>query len=183
MPFPMRREGRGCQTPTVTPHQAEAHTETSKDWGPEHILSSIKISKYELQPHMSRIPIRRAASTERHPADGTKTSPTCIDSVSPGEKEESATMRVWKLLKPGLHHNRSVCTPPMLPVNTTCVSAEEGAKQLPSKALMKESPDRSLQHTGDTIIERADEEEETVQQLEETPAMLLPETVTLYREA
>ncbi|XP_037306231.2 cytosolic carboxypeptidase-like protein 5 isoform X2 [Pungitius pungitius] len=183
MPFPMRREGRGCQTRTVTPHQAEAHTETAKDWGPEHILSSIKISKYELQPHMSRIPIRRAASTERHPADGTETSPTCIDSVSPGEKEESATLRVWKLLKPDLHHNLSVCTPPMLPVNTTRVSAEEGAKQLPSKAPMKKSPDRSLHHTGDTIIERADEEEEAVQQLEETPAMLLPETVTLYREA
>nr|XP_040016197.1 cytosolic carboxypeptidase-like protein 5 isoform X2 [Gasterosteus aculeatus aculeatus] len=185
MPFPGRREGGGgCRTRTVARHQAEARTETANHWGPEHILSSIKMSKYELQPHVSRIPVRRAASTEAaHPAHGSKNPPTCIDPLSPGEKEDSATMRLWKLLRPGLHRHLSVCAPPVSPVNTARVSGEEGAKPLPSEALMKEGPGRSLHHGGDAITERAHEEEGAVQQLEGTPAMLLPETVSLCGEA
>ncbi|XP_059212317.1 cytosolic carboxypeptidase-like protein 5 [Centropristis striata] len=171
MPFPMRpgRVGRGCRTLTITHSPTEARTETVKDLGPEHILSSIKFSKCELQPHMSRIPIRRAGSTETPPAHDSKTSPTSISPVSPGDKEESATMKVWKLLRPGLHRHLSL----------SGVSGKEGAMQLASKALMKKSPDRSLHYTGNTIIETAQETDETVQQVEEAPVVPLPETVNM----
>ncbi|XP_078029806.1 cytosolic carboxypeptidase-like protein 5 isoform X2 [Epinephelus lanceolatus] len=181
MPLPTRagRVGRGCRTLTITHHPAEARTETTKDLGPEHILSSIKFSKCELQPHLSRIPIRRAGSTETPPAPDSKTSPTSINPVSSGGKEESATMKVWKLLKPGLHRHLSL----------SGVSGKEGAMQLASKALMKKSPDRSLHYKGNAIIETAHEQDETVQQVEEAPVMPLPEavnmceTVTLCGEA
>ncbi|XP_075939638.1 cytosolic carboxypeptidase-like protein 5 isoform X2 [Anarhichas minor] len=169
MPFPMRRVGRGCRTLTVTHHPAEDRTETAKDLGPEHILSSIKFSKYELQTHMSRIPIRRAGSTESHPAHGSKISPTSINPVSSGEEEESATMKVWKLLRPGLHRHLSL----------SGVSGKEGAMPLASKALMKKSPDSSLHYRGNTIIETAHEKDEAVEQGEEAPAMPLPETVNM----
>ncbi|XP_049446065.1 cytosolic carboxypeptidase-like protein 5 isoform X2 [Epinephelus fuscoguttatus] len=171
MPFPTRagRVGRGCRTLTITHHPAEARTETTKDLGPEHILSSIKFSKCELQPHLSRIPIRRAGSTETPPAPDGKASSTSINPVSSGGKEESATMKVWKLLKPGLHRHLSL----------SGVSGKEGAMQLASKALMKKSPDRSLHYKGNVIIETAHEQDETVQQVEEAPVMPLPETVNM----
>ncbi|XP_034383981.1 cytosolic carboxypeptidase-like protein 5 isoform X2 [Cyclopterus lumpus] len=173
MPLPMRRVGKGCRTLTVTHHPAEARTETAKDVGPEHTFSSIKFSKYELQPHMSRIPIRRAGSTETPLPHGSKTSPTSINPVSSGEKEETATMKVWNLLRPGLHRHLSL----------SGVSGKEGAMQLASKALMKTSPDKTLHYRGNTIIETAHEKDETVQQVEETPPKPLPETVTLCGEA
>ncbi|XP_070781950.1 cytosolic carboxypeptidase-like protein 5 isoform X2 [Enoplosus armatus] len=176
-PFPMRpgRVGRGCRTLTVTHHPAE----TTKDVGPEHILSSIKFSKCELQPHVSRIPIRRVGSTETPPTHDSKTSPTSISPVSPGDKDESATMKVWKLLRPGLHRHLSL----------SGVSGKDGAIQLASKSLMKKSTDRSFHYKGDTIIETTAEKEETLQQVPETPVMPLPEavnmceTVTLCGEA
>ncbi|XP_029966226.1 cytosolic carboxypeptidase-like protein 5 isoform X2 [Salarias fasciatus] len=70
MPFPARpgRAGRGCRTVTVTHHPTEASRETA---GPDHILSSIKFTKCELQPHMSRIPIRRLGSTDTPPTHKT----------------------------------------------------------------------------------------------------------------
>ncbi|XP_071334803.1 cytosolic carboxypeptidase-like protein 5 isoform X2 [Trachinotus anak] len=171
MPFPMRpgRAGRGCRTH----HSTEARTETTKDLGPEHILSSIKCSKCELQPHMSRIPIRRLGSTDTSSTRDSKTTPVR------NNPEESATMKVWKMLRPGLHRHLSL----------SGVSGKDGAIQLASKALMKKSTDRSLHYKGNTIIETAPEMDETLQQVEETPVMPLPEpvnmceTVTLCGEA
>lgn len=58
-----------------------------------------------------------------------------------------------------------VCAPPVSPVNAARVSGEEGAKPLPSEALMKEGPGRSLHHGGDAITERAHGEEGAVQQV------------------
>lgn len=78
-------------------------------------------------------------------------------------------MKVWKLLKPGLHRHLSL----------SGVSGKEGAMQLASKALMKKSPDRSLHYKGNAIIETAHEQDETVQQVEEAPVMPLPETVNM----
>ncbi|TMS12762.1 hypothetical protein E3U43_017720 [Larimichthys crocea] len=173
MPFPMRagRVGRGCRTLTITHrHPAEARTEAAKDLGSEHILSSIKFSKCELQPHMSRIPIRQVGSTETLPTHDSKTSPTSINPASSGDQDELATMKVWKLLRPGLHRH--------LPLSG--VPGKETPIQLTSKALMKKSTDMSLQYDkGSTIIETAPETDETLQQVEETPVMPLPETVNM----
>ncbi|CAJ1077220.1 cytosolic carboxypeptidase-like protein 5 [Xyrichtys novacula] len=104
-PLPARggRVGRGCRAITQPP--AEAHTEAAKNSGPEHILSSIKFSKCELQPPLSRIPIRRAGSTDTPPTHPGKTSFTSISSLAPGEKDKSATKKVLRLLKPGLHRH------------------------------------------------------------------------------
>ncbi|XP_010780571.1 cytosolic carboxypeptidase-like protein 5 [Notothenia coriiceps] len=104
-PFPIRlgRFGKGCRGLTITHHTLEACTETAKDLGPDHILSSIKCSKCELQPTMSRIPIRRVGSTETPPAK----SPTSTNPVSSGDMD-TATMKVWKLLRPGLHRHLSL---------------------------------------------------------------------------
>ncbi|XP_051264334.1 cytosolic carboxypeptidase-like protein 5 isoform X2 [Dicentrarchus labrax] len=168
MHFPTRpgRVGRGCRTLSITHHPAEARTETL---GSEHILSSIKFSKCELQPHMSRIPIRRAASTQTPPTHDSKTSPTSKNPVVSGDKDESATMKVWKLLRPGLHRHLSL----------SGESGKEGVIQLASKALISKSTDRSLQYKGDTIIETSTEKDETLQQVEETPMMPLPESVNM----
>lgn len=78
-------------------------------------------------------------------------------------------MKVWKLLRPGLHRHLSL----------SGVSGKEGAMPLASKALMKKSPDSSLHHRGTTIIETAHEEDEAVEQGEEAPAVPLPETVNM----
>ncbi|XP_072218490.1 cytosolic carboxypeptidase-like protein 5 isoform X2 [Leuresthes tenuis] len=128
MPFPVRsgRAGRGSRTLPIA-HPAEACRESSKDSRPEHILSTIKFTKCELQPHVSRIPIRRAGSTDTPPTHNAKTpSPT-----SPGDKEVLATMNMWKLLRPGLHRHLSL----------SGVPEKEGAVQLPSKALLAKGTD------------------------------------------
>ncbi|XP_008294530.1 cytosolic carboxypeptidase-like protein 5 isoform X1 [Stegastes partitus] len=177
MPFPTRtgRVERGSRTHLP----AEGRRETAKDLGPEHILSSIKFSKCELQPHMSRIPIRRVGSTDAPTASSTKTSPTSNNPTSPGDKEVSATMKVWKLLRPGLHRHLSL----------SGVSEKEGALHLASKALIKKSTDRSFHYQANTIIESAPETDGELQQVEETPVMPAPEavnmceTVTLCGEA
>lgn len=83
-------------------------------------------------------------------------------------------MKVWKLLRPGLHRHLSL-------------TGKEGAIQLTSKAL-KKSTDRSFHYKGNAIIETAPETDEQ-QKVEETPVMPLPEpvnmceTVTLCGEA
>uniref|UniRef100_A0A3B4WSK0 Cytosolic carboxypeptidase-like protein 5 n=1 Tax=Seriola lalandi dorsalis TaxID=1841481 RepID=A0A3B4WSK0_SERLL len=56
----------------------------------------------ELQPHISRIPIRRLGSTDTSSTPDSKTTPV---SSNP---EESPSMKVWKLLKPGLHRHLSL---------------------------------------------------------------------------
>ncbi|XP_074541279.1 cytosolic carboxypeptidase-like protein 5 isoform X2 [Halichoeres trimaculatus] len=170
-PFPMRtgRMGKGNQTLTTTYPPGEAPTEAAKESGPEHILSSIKFSKCELQPPLSRIPIRRVESTDKPPTLSGKTSLTSLRSVSPGEKEKSATMKVWKLLKPGLHRHLSL----------SGVSGREAAMHLASKALRKKANDRSFYCKGTSIIESMPERDETLHQIEETLAMPPPETVNV----
>nr|XP_020459288.1 cytosolic carboxypeptidase-like protein 5 isoform X3 [Monopterus albus] len=105
MSFPMRPGcvGRRCRTLTITHHSSEA----AQELGPEHIVSSIKFSKCELQPHMSRIPIRRVGSTDLtltlHSTSSTSNNPSSF-----GGKDVSATMKVWKLLRPGLQRHPSL---------------------------------------------------------------------------
>ncbi|CAI5683234.1 cytosolic carboxypeptidase-like protein 5 isoform X1 [Oreochromis niloticus] len=178
MPLPIRpgHIGRGCRTLTITHPPTEASRETAKDQGPEHILSSIKFSKCELQPHVSRIPIRRMGSTDAPPKHNNKASPSSNN--PPGGKEVSATMKVWKLLRPGLHRHLSL----------SGVSEKEAAIQLASKALMKKSTDRSITYKESAIIESAAEAMGTQQQVEETPVTVpdtvnMCETVTLCGEA
>ncbi|XP_069014709.1 cytosolic carboxypeptidase-like protein 5 [Embiotoca jacksoni] len=181
MSLPMRpvRIGRGGRTLTVTHHPAEACRETAKDSGPHHILSSIKFSKCELKSHMSRIPIRSAGSSDTPPTHNSKTSPTSNNPASPGDEEVSATMKVWKLLRPGLHRHLSL----------SGISEKEGTLQLASEALTNKSTDRSFHCKGDAIIETTAEADETLQQVEEAPVMPAPEavnmceTVTLCGEA
>ncbi|XP_071385968.1 cytosolic carboxypeptidase-like protein 5 [Centroberyx affinis] len=172
--FPMRpgRGGRGGRSLTFTHHPAEAHTETAKKMGPDHILSSIEFTKCELQPRMSRIPIRRVGSTETPPTYDMNSSPSSNNPTSSGVKEESATMRVWKLIKPGLRRHLSL----------SGVSGKEGPIQLASKALMK-STDRSLLYKGDAITETTTETEEKLQQVEGSPVISLPEPVNVCETA
>ncbi|XP_022050858.2 cytosolic carboxypeptidase-like protein 5 isoform X1 [Acanthochromis polyacanthus] len=176
-PFPTR-PGRG-ERGSRTLHPTEARRETSKDLGPDHILSSIKFSKCELQPHISRIPIRRVGSTDAPPTHNPKTSPTSNNPASPGDKEVSATMKVWKLIRPGLQRHLSL----------SGVSEKEGALHLASKALIKKNTDKSFHFRANTIIETAPETDGELQQVEETPVMPsaeavnVCETVTLCGEA
>ncbi|XP_039980696.1 cytosolic carboxypeptidase-like protein 5 isoform X2 [Xiphias gladius] len=154
MPLPTRpvRVGRGCRTLTISRHSTEARTETAKDLGPEHILSSIKFTKCELQPHMSRIPTRRVGSTDIPSTRDSKTAPISNNPFSRDEKE-SASTKVWKLLRPGLHRHLSL----------SGVSGKDGAMQLASKALMKKSTTRSLHYNGNAIMETAPEMDEILQ--------------------
>ncbi|MEQ2185259.1 hypothetical protein GOODEAATRI_016383, partial [Goodea atripinnis] len=55
-----------------------------------------------LQPHMSRIPVRRAGSSDT-PLPHIKASSTLS-----GDKEVSSTMKVLKLLRPGLHKHQAI---------------------------------------------------------------------------
>ncbi|XP_029902487.1 cytosolic carboxypeptidase-like protein 5 isoform X2 [Myripristis murdjan] len=167
-PFPMRpaRGGRVGRSLTFTHHPTEASTETARNMGPDHILSSIEFSKCELQPRISRIPIRRVGSTETPPTSDTNTSPSSHNPTISGVKEESATMRVWKLIKPGLRRHLSL----------SGLSGKEGPIQLASKALMK-GTDRSFLYRGDAIMETAPETEEKTQQDEGNPVISLSEPV------
>ncbi|KAK2856486.1 hypothetical protein Q5P01_005221 [Channa striata] len=177
MPFPLRQGcvGRGCR-PLKINHQL---TETAKELGPEHILSSIKFSKCDLQPHMSRIPIQRVGSTDAPFTRDSKASTIRKSSSSFGKKEESATMKVWKLIRPGLHRHMSL----------SGVSGKEGATQLASQVLVKKRTERRVHYKGKAVLETSPEGNETLQQVKETPAIPLPEpvsmceTVTLCGEA
>lgn len=160
MAFPMRsgRVGRGCRPPSI-PHQ-------TKDLGPEHILSSIKFSKCELlQPHLSRIPVRRTGSNEAPPNTMKNTS----SSVS--TKEELASLKMWRLLQPGLQCHLSL----------TGGSGKEAVIQLASKAIMKKNADKSLQFNNDTAFMETPPEDTALLPLPET--INLCETVTLCGEA
>ncbi|XP_068610170.1 cytosolic carboxypeptidase-like protein 5 [Brachionichthys hirsutus] len=161
--FPKRpaRVGGGCRNLAVAHHPSEA----AKGSGPEHILSSIKFSKCELQPHTSRIPVRRAGSTKTSPTHSSKTSPTSLNPDSTGD-DMSATMKVWRLLRPGLHRRLSL----------SGVSGKGGAIQMASKALMKKSTDRSDKGNTDVKTKQIDE---APQQVEEAPAMPLPGTMNV----
>ncbi|XP_076016222.1 cytosolic carboxypeptidase-like protein 5 isoform X2 [Genypterus blacodes] len=149
-PLPLRpgRGGRTWQTETKEP-------------GPEHILSSIRYRKCDLQPQ-SRIPIRKAGSTETPPTYNFNPSPSSNNPVSNGIKGELTTMKMWKLLRPGLRRHLSP-------------SALSG-KDLTSKALMKRSTD--FNDTGNTILEAATETETTQVEVE-PPATPLVEPVSV----
>ncbi|KAK2890372.1 cytosolic carboxypeptidase-like protein 5 [Channa argus] len=171
MPFPTRqpRVGRGGR-PLANTHQP---METAKELESEHILSSIKFSKCDLQPHISRIPIRRVGSTDAPPTHDSKASPISKSSSSFGKKEESATMKVWKLIRPGLHRHLSL----------SGVSGKEGATQLAPQALVKKSTDRRLHYKGNAVLETFPKRNETLQQVEETSGMPPPEPVNMYETA
>lgn len=143
MPLPMRsgHVGRGCRSLPVA---------QNKDLGPEHILSSIKFSKCELlQPHLSRIPIRRTGSNDAPPAlNG---------------KQELSTLRVWRLLRPGLQRHLSL----------TGVSGKQAALQLTSKAITQKNAANRLQ------INKADIIIETTPEVRENALLSLPETINL----
>ncbi|KAM4633561.1 cytosolic carboxypeptidase-like protein 5 isoform 2-T2 [Polymixia lowei] len=168
--FSMRSQqgGRGGRSLTSTHQPAEAHAQAAKKMGPDHILSSIEFSKCELQPRISRIPIRRAGSTEVPPTHTTNSSPSSNRSVSSGMKDDSTTMRVWRLLKPGLRKHLSL----------SGVSGIESPIQLASKALMT-SPDRSFHYKEDSITETTPEAEQQLQQDEASPAISLSEPVNV----
>lgn len=143
-------------------------SQTQKDLGPEHILSSIKFSKCELlQPHLSRIPIRRTGSSEAPPG----LIKNSLSSVS--AKQELSTLRVWKLLRPGLQRHLSL----------TGVSGKQTALQLATKAIIQTNSDSLLQiNKEDALIEATSEVKEAAP-LSLPEAINLCETVTLCGEA
>ncbi|XP_024912413.1 cytosolic carboxypeptidase-like protein 5 isoform X3 [Cynoglossus semilaevis] len=156
MPLHMRpaRVVKGCRTLARGCHYLETFTGAAKDTGAEHILSSIKFTKCELLPHVSRITIRKTRSNENPVPWGIKTTTVTNSLSSPGEKEEMATMKVWKLLRPGIHRHLSL----------TGVTSKTGGKQLVSKAVMKKKTGRSDRHTNTAIAENTIEVEERQQQ-------------------
>ncbi|XP_056267126.1 cytosolic carboxypeptidase-like protein 5 isoform X2 [Pseudoliparis swirei] len=170
-PVPMRRVGRGShRTPPVPRRPAQVSSPGSDQPAVQHVVSevslwsatdvgpertsSITFSRCELQPH-PRTPIRRAGSTEAPPPPGGNTP----SSMNP--EEETAPMKVWKLLRPGLHRHLSLSgidTPPGSP--DSGASGKEGAMRPASQALEKNSSDNAL-NTG-----RTPEEHGAVQQPE-----------------
>ncbi|XP_024860179.1 cytosolic carboxypeptidase-like protein 5 isoform X2 [Kryptolebias marmoratus] len=154
-PFATRpgRAGRGCGSLTATQKEA------AKDLGPEHILSSIKLSKCELQPHASRIPVRRMGSGHAPLSRSLRSSPT---SPPGGGKEVSAGMRVWQLLGPGLRGH--------LPLSG--ISEKEGGVK---------STERSLRCKPAAVIEDAPETDGTLRQAEEAEVNMR-DTLTLCGE-
>lgn len=79
------------------------------------ILTSIEYSRCELQPRPSRIPVRRELQS----------------SVIPLSSTETPTMRVWKLIKPGLKKH---------------LAGVSGKDRLSTKALLKNSSRQTDQH-------------------------------------
>ncbi|KAM8826242.1 cytosolic carboxypeptidase-like protein 5 isoform 2-T3 [Synchiropus picturatus] len=137
--------------------------ETAKELGPEHILSSVKFSKCDLQPYSSRIPVRRAGSLDTTSTPGSK--PLIGRKQLPCKGE--ATMRVWKLLRPGLHHHLTL----------TGTSIKEAAKkQGPKVATM--TSEGSFHYYENDGINPAAEEEEKLQQVVETPLLPMAEQVS-----
>ncbi|XP_045577212.1 cytosolic carboxypeptidase-like protein 5 isoform X2 [Salmo salar] len=101
------------------------NTQAAGKEGPLNILSSIKYTRCELQPRASRIPIRRAESTTDTPTAG-------LNPASSGSWEESTTMRVWRLLKPGY------------PLTLGVSEKEVPSLRVVSRALLKNTDRRSL---------------------------------------
>ncbi|KAF6732233.1 Cytosolic carboxypeptidase-like protein 5 [Oryzias melastigma] len=159
IPFPVcsRRAGRAPATPRQP-------AETFKELGAAHILSSIKFRKFELQPNASRIPVRRAGSLDTPPQRGTKTS---------SESEVLTGMKVWKLLRPGLHKHLSG------------LSEKERPVQLAAASL--NTSDGSLHYGAETILKTSPPGEAALQQAEGTEAVPeavnMCETLTLCGEA
>ncbi|CAL8313486.1 unnamed protein product [Lota lota] len=142
--FPIRcgRRGKGGQSLPSTHHPTEAHAQTAKNTGADHILSSIEFSKCELQPRASRIPIRWVGSMETPPTH-------CKNPASSSGSSTSSTMRMWKILKPGIR----------TPLSLSGVSGVEHCLQQASKALRK-SADRRFIYQQDTLIEALPETEQ-----------------------
>uniref|UniRef100_A0A8C7XUW7 Cytosolic carboxypeptidase-like protein 5 n=1 Tax=Oryzias sinensis TaxID=183150 RepID=A0A8C7XUW7_9TELE len=157
IPFPVCSGcvARGCRAP-------QQPTETLKDLGAAHILSSINFRKFELQPHASRIPIRRAGSLDTPPLRSTKTSP---------DSEVLTSMKVWKLLRPRLHRRLSG------------FSEKDPPVQLPSASL--KTSDKSLHNAAEPIIKSSPPGDPALQQAEGTEAGPVAgnvcETLTLLR--
>uniref|UniRef100_A0A146NPI0 Cytosolic carboxypeptidase-like protein 5 n=1 Tax=Fundulus heteroclitus TaxID=8078 RepID=A0A146NPI0_FUNHE len=161
------RVGRGCRGLAVSHRPAESRGETSKDKGPEHILSSMKFSKCELQRHSSRIPIRRAGSSDA-PLPHLKAS-----SPLSGDKEVASTMKVLKLLRPGLHRHLTI----------SGLSKKEGAVQLASRALLVNNTDKSPKNETEANAETSAEMDGAAGLAEEGPVMPVPEVMNLCETA
>ncbi|KAM4712551.1 cytosolic carboxypeptidase-like protein 5 isoform 2-T2 [Anableps anableps] len=157
------RAGRGCRGFTVSHRPAETCREKSKDMGPEHILSSIKLSKCKLQPHMSRIPIRRTGSADTS-LPYVKTPP-----ASSGDNEMSSTMKVLKLFRPGLHRHMTI----------SGLSKKEGGIHLGPRTLLVKNGDMSPSYKTEAITETTAEIDGTAEQAEEKPVMPVPEVMNV----
>ncbi|KAG7262253.1 hypothetical protein CRUP_016013 [Coryphaenoides rupestris] len=159
--FPMW-SGRGAKGGRSLPsayHPTEARAQTAKNIRHDHILSSLEFSKCELQPRASRIPIRRAGSMEIPPTQCK--SPTS----SSGSPTSSSTMRMWKILKPGIRTRLSL----------SGVTGVESRLQQASKVLRK-STDRSFICQQDTLREAIPEPQQVQPQVKD-PIVSLSEPV------
>ncbi|XP_015250469.1 PREDICTED: cytosolic carboxypeptidase-like protein 5 isoform X1 [Cyprinodon variegatus] len=168
-PFPTRagRVGRSCRGVAVSHRSAESCRETSKDTRPQHILSSFKISKCELQPHTSRIPIRKAGSSEA-PLPHLKASVS-----TSGDSEVASSMKVLKLLRPGLHRHLAM----------SGLSKKDGASKLASRTLLVKDTEKNPIYTTEPITVPTAEMDRTAEQAEESPAMLGPEAANMCETA
>ncbi|CAL8315840.1 unnamed protein product [Merluccius merluccius] len=159
--FPMRsgRGGKGGRSLSSAHHPTQAHAQTAQNPGPDHILSSIEFSKCELQPRASRIPIRRAGSMETPPTH-------CKNPASSSGSPTSSTLRMWKILKPGIRTHLS----------SSGVSGVESRLQLASKALRK-TAGRSFIYQQDTLREALPEPQQLQPQVSDPVVISLPEPV------
>ncbi|XP_062406562.1 cytosolic carboxypeptidase-like protein 5 isoform X3 [Sardina pilchardus] len=136
--FPTRtgRWGRGAKTNTgyhhhaTPPKRGSLTKQTSLREGPINFLSSIEYTKCELQPRPSRIPVRRLDSHDTLAPPTPTSPPKTTEHTGPSPDSTSATMKVWRLIKPGIKKHLSFAG----------VTAKESpALSLASKALLRNS--------------------------------------------
>ncbi|XP_061900900.1 cytosolic carboxypeptidase-like protein 5 isoform X2 [Entelurus aequoreus] len=65
-PFAARPSGGGRGGRNSNPNPSHRAMGTTKDWGPEHILASVTLTKCELQPRVGKVSNRKTGSSESH---------------------------------------------------------------------------------------------------------------------
>ncbi|KAI1897683.1 hypothetical protein AGOR_G00085790 [Albula goreensis] len=136
--FPVRngRTGKGFPNTSETSKSRPVSLQNSGKEGTFNFLSPIEYSRCELQPRPSRIPVSKAGSLAAH---------GLARSVSVAE---SASMRVWKFIKPGIKKQLSLSGAlrkevPPLRVNSRALLKNTGKSSL--YVLDKEAKDSASQ--------------------------------------
>ncbi|XP_062406561.1 cytosolic carboxypeptidase-like protein 5 isoform X2 [Sardina pilchardus] len=171
--FPTRtgRWGRGAKTNTgyhhhaTPPKRGSLTKQTSLREGPINFLSSIEYTKCELQPRPSRIPVRRLDSHDTLAPPTPTSPPKTTEHTGPSPDSTSATMKVWRLIKPGIKKHLSFAG----------VTAKESpALSLASKALLRNSAVARSYLYSDGITAETPVSDSSVQSLQE----ITPEVVS-----
>ncbi|XP_041951933.1 cytosolic carboxypeptidase-like protein 5 isoform X1 [Alosa sapidissima] len=147
--FPTRtgRWGRGAKLyagyhhHATPPKRGPLTKQTSLRDEPINFLSSIEYTKCELQPRPSRIPVRRLDSNDTLAPPALSSAPQTTEHTDSSPDNTSTTMKVWRLIKPGIKKHLSFAG----------VTGKEGPPlSLASKALLRNSARSYLYSDGNT---------------------------------